>query len=240
VPPPPKVGQCRNTPPRHLGFNEWVDPTPVVDCSRKHTLETIEVVKPTAVKLTLSLAKQLVGSCNTPAAGDYLGAPRTLALTSLLYPAAFWPTPEQRAAGQSWVRCDIGVKATTRCCHPRARLATQTASLRGVVGADPGRFQLCIGTLPNPDRSQLLASCQKPHRSEALPTPLQIDVTQYPSVATLDTKGRSQCAHLVKERNDADTLEVTPLWDPEVEWSGGTLYGQCWINRKTGMLPPVG
>ncbi len=240
VPPPPKVGQCRNTPPRHLGFNDWVDPTPVVDCSKEHTLETIEVVKPTAVKLTLSLVKQLTGSCNTPAAGYYLGDPTTLALTRLLYPAAYWPTPEQRAAGQSWVRCDIGVQATTRCCRPRAQLAPQTASLRGVVGADLGRFRLCIGELPAPARNQRLASCQRPHRSEALPTSLQINVTQYPSAAVLARKGRSGCADLVKDRADASTLVLTPFWTPRSDWSSGTLYGTCWINRKTGMLPPLG
>src|SRR5262245_44264127 len=135
VPPPPKVGECRNTPPRNLGFDDWVDPTPVVDCSRRHTLETVEIIKP-AMKLTLPLVKQLTGSCNTPAAAAYLGDPGNLGLTRILYPAVYWPSPEQRAAGQSWVRCDVGVEATTFCCQPRAQLVPQTASLRHVVGAD--------------------------------------------------------------------------------------------------------
>src|SRR3954454_15423394 len=84
VPPPPKVGQCRNTPPSRLQPDVWVDPTPVVDCSRTHTVETIEVLKPVE-KLTLSQVKQLADSCNTEAAGQYLGT-SSLPVTRIAYP----------------------------------------------------------------------------------------------------------------------------------------------------------
>src|SRR4051812_14815387 len=59
VPPPPREGQCRNTRMTYLGQNDWVDPTPVVDCSKTHTLETVAVIKPVE-KLTLVEVKQLV------------------------------------------------------------------------------------------------------------------------------------------------------------------------------------
>jgi hypothetical protein len=239
VPPPPKVGQCRNTPARNLGSDDWVDRTPVLDCSRTHTLETIEVIKP-VTKLTLSLVKQLVDACHTPASADYLGLPTFRpAISRLLFPAVYWPSPAQRAAGQVWVRCDVGVQATTHCCRPVAQLAPQTASLRGMMAADPGRFQWCIGELPAPSRSQRLTSCKKPHRSEALPTPLQMDVTQYPSAAVLDREGRSGCADLVKDRHDVKSLVLTPAWTARSEWSGGTLFGVCWIHRNAGLLPPI-
>ena len=99
VPPPPKVGQCRNTPTTNLGENDWVDQTPVVDCSKTHTLQTLVVIKPVE-KLTLAQAKQLAGSCDSPAAGGYLGNPGRY-FNRLLYPAAYWPSPAQRAAGQN-------------------------------------------------------------------------------------------------------------------------------------------
>lgn len=41
VPPPPEVGQCRNTPGSNLDDDDWVDDTPVVDCSETHTLQTV-------------------------------------------------------------------------------------------------------------------------------------------------------------------------------------------------------
>jgi hypothetical protein len=66
-PPPPKAGQCRNNT-TNLGENDWVDQTPVVDCSKTHTLQTLVVIKPVE-KLTLAQAKQLAGNCDTPQPG---------------------------------------------------------------------------------------------------------------------------------------------------------------------------
>jgi hypothetical protein len=237
VPPPPKVGQCRNTPASNLEPNDWVDQTRVVSCSKTHTLETLVVIKPVE-KLTLAQAKQLAGSCDTPAAAGYIGNPGRY-INRLLYPAAYWPSPAQRAAGQNWVRCDVGVQTTTQCCRPVARLALQTASLRDVVGADPGRFQLCIDQLPDPSRSQPLTSCKKPHRAEMLPTGTQLQVTHYPSAAALSKKGQSQCSDLVAQRGDRDRLVLTPAWQPKAEFSDGTLFGACWIHRNSGLLPPI-
>jgi hypothetical protein len=236
VPPPPKVGECRNTPPSNLDQHDWVDQTPAVDCSRPHTLETFGVIKPVE-KLTLATAQQLADSCETLAV-DYLGISspevRTLAL-----PFAYWPSRAQRAAGQNWLRCDVGIQATTHCCRPRAQLAPQTTSLRGDVASDPVRFQMCIDQLPDPSRPQPLASCKKPHRTEVLPTGLAMDVTSYPSAAVLTAKGHAECADLVADRHDRARLVVTPVWQPEAYFSGVTLYGSCWIHHKTGLMPPI-
>jgi hypothetical protein len=81
-------------------------------------METIEVIKP-VVKLTLALAEQLGDSCATPAAINYLGNPDR-GISRIAYPLLYWPSPAQRAAGQKWVRCDIGVQAATQCCAPLA------------------------------------------------------------------------------------------------------------------------
>lgn len=148
----------------------------------------------------------------------------------------FWPAPAQRAAGQNWVRCDVGVSPTTGCCR---QLAPQTGSLRDGVASDPIRFQVCINQLPDPPRAQPLTSCKKPHRAEALPTPMQLNVTHYPSAAVLSKKGRSDCAELIAGRKDLDSLVVTPDWRSRSHWSGGILYGRCWIHRNTGLLPPI-
>lgn len=239
VPPPPKVGQCRNTPAANLGENDWVDQTPVVDCSKTHTLQTLVVIKPVE-RLTLAQAKQLAfGSCDsTASAGGYLGDPGR-SFKRLAYPLGYWPSPAQRAAGQNWVRCDVGVQATTQFGHPVTQLAPQTASLRGAVGADPGRFQQCIGELPDPSRNQPLTSCKKPHRAEALPTVIQLQTAHYPSAAALSKKGQSECAHLVAQRDDRKRLVLTPAWQPKASFSPGTLFGVCWIHRNSGLLPPI-
>jgi hypothetical protein len=234
VPPPPEVGQCRNTLASHLGPHDWVDNTPVVDCSKTHTLETAEVIRPVQ-KLTRAQAKQLAGSCGTPA-WNYLGI-TFHAVRTIPFPLVYWPSRAQRAAGQNWLRCDIGVKADTRCC--RRGLAPQTGSLQGAVSSDPVRFQMCIDQVPDPSRAQPLTSCKKPHRAELLPDFLDLEVTHYPSAATLSRKGRSGCAKFVAQRKDLDSLVITLSWTPRAEWSGGTLEGDCWIHRKTGLLPPI-
>jgi hypothetical protein len=89
VPPPPRVGQCRNTPPSHLDTNDWVDNTPSVDCAKSHTLETVEVVQP-AEKLTLALVKQLAVSCQQSDV-SYLGISFP-AIRTLTDAVVYWPS----------------------------------------------------------------------------------------------------------------------------------------------------
>ena len=231
VPPPAEVGQCRNTPAKNLGLDVWVDDTPVVDCSKPHTLETAAVIKPVE-KLTLAQARQLAASCETPVV-NYLGISFP-AIRTLADQVVYWPSRAQRAAGQNWLRCDVGVQATTG-----AHLATLRGSLRGAVGSDPVRFDMCIDQFPDPTREQPLASCKRPHRAEVLSTGLQFDVTHYPSAAALGKRGRSDCARLISQRPDLARLVVTVEWQSREQWSGGTLYGRCWIHRSTGLLPPI-
>ena len=236
VPPPPEVGQCRNTPASNLGQDDWVDQTPVVDCSKRHTLETAEVIKPVE-KLTLAQVKQLDDQCIMPIY-NYLGISFPF-VRSLVLPLAFWPSPAQRAAGQNWLRCDVGVRAKVLCCTRRALLAPQTGSMRGQGGSDPVRFLMCLDELPDPVRNQPLTSCKKPHRTEILPDFLQLEVTRYPSAATLSRKGRSGCAKIVAHRSDFKKLVITASWKSRAEWSVGTLEGHCWIHRKAGLMPPI-
>ena len=233
VPPPPKVGQCRDTPASNLGKDDWVDQTPVVECSKTHTLETVAVIKPVE-KLTLATAQQLAASCVSPAV-DYLGI-NSREIRRLVDQVVYWPSRVQRAAGQNWLRCDAGVQATTGCCGP---LAPQKGSLRGDVSSDPARFYVCINQLPDPGREQPLTSCEKPHRAEILPSALSWDVTQYPSAPALSQKGRAGCATLVSDRPDRRSLVVTPEWQSKANWSGATLEGWCWISRQTEPLPPI-
>lgn len=245
MPPPPKVGQCRSTPADHLESfpgrpvahgvhaDDWVDETPAIECSRAHTLETVEVIT-LAEEPTLGLVKQ--SPIPAPLSQDWaISAFRAPASG----PSSSWSIGHRQPEGprvSGGVRCDVGVRAMDGCCQ----LAPQTRSLRGAVDSDPVRFQMCIDQVPDPNRIQPLSSCKKPHRAELLPTTIQAEVTQYPSAGTLNKKGRSGCADLTADRDDRADLVITAFWRPDkAEWSGGTLEGFCFIHRKTGLIPPI-
>ena len=236
APPPAEVGQCHNTPDSNLDFEDLFDDSPVVDCSQTHTLQTLEVIE-IDEEPTLELLQQLAKYCETQAVAEYVDSPGRGAY-NLAWPIVFGPTPEQQEAGQSWVRCDTGFQAETRmvggCCKP---LVPVTGSLEGAMGKDIARFQQCIGQVPDLDTSQPLVSCNEPHRGELLLTFIELFASEYPPAAKLEKEGQSQCTKLVAGRDDADSLVLTPTWQDEESWQGGTIVGACWIHRKTGMLP---
>ena len=234
VPPPPEVGQCRNTPESKRGGNDWVDESPVVDCSKPHTQETVKVIESDET-MTLPLLKELASACDSLEARTYLDSPGR-GLYNLAFPIAYGPSQEQREAGQSWVRCDAGIQAMTYCC---IQLAPLTGTLKGAMGQNVARFQQCINEVPDPDRTQPLTSCEKPHRAELLLTIMELNADLYPTAAKLKDSGQSLCGDLVSDRDDSDSLVFTTWWQPKAEWHRGTLYGLCWIRREAGMLPAL-
>ena len=128
VPPPPEVGDCRNTP-DNLDPETVSDDSPVVDCSQTHTLQTLAVIQTGDELSTRELLEQFAKYCHTGAVADYLDIPGP-APYKWAWPMLFGPTPEQRDAGQSWVRCDMGIYGDT---HGKT-LEPQTGSLEGAMG----------------------------------------------------------------------------------------------------------
>ena len=236
VPPPPKVGQCRNTPAANVGPDVWVDDSPVVDCSQTHTLQTLEIID-TEETVTADLVEQMTKYCDTAAAASYTGL-SVGGIYRIIYPLVYGPTPEQTEAGQSWVRCDAGVPATTGDYPP---LAPQTDTIENGLSDHLAHYLMCIDEVPHPEGDpQQLTSCEEPHRAEGLYVPMELEAKQYPSAAALSKEGQSDCAELVADREDAEQLILVPAWDSEEEWGGsGTLFGQCWIHLKSGPLPAL-
>ena len=234
VPPPPEVGQCRNTPDSNLGPKDWFDGSPVVDCSQPHTLQTLYIID-TDDEITSSLVAQLEDNCDNAKVADYVDSPGFGAY-NLVWPIANGPTPEQVSAGQSWIRCDAGILAESHCCRPLAPVST---SLEGAMDEHLARYQQCLAEVPDLDRSQPLVSCEEPHRAEMPTVGVRLDASKYPSAAKLKKSGQSLCGELVADRDDADSLVLTPAWQPENEWQGGTLFAACWIHRKSGLLPAL-
>ena len=228
----PSEGQCRNTPASNFKTDVWVDESPVVDCAEQHTLETILVID-SEEKMTPALFEQLKKYCDSAKARVYLDSPGR-AVYKIFYPMVYGPSPEQVESGESWVRCDAGVQATTWDGPP---LAHTTGSMKGGLGAHPARYQFCIADVPDLSKRQRLTSCEEPHRAELPPSLIELATADYPPPAELKREGKSRCDELVADRTDADSLVLTPFWQPEEYWSEGTLYGGCWIHRQAGLLP---
>ena len=180
VPPPPEVGDCRNTP-KDLDPEDVFDDSPVVDCSQAHTLETLAVIQTGDELPTRELLEEFAKYCHTGAVADYLDIPGP-GPYKWAWPMLFGPTPEQQDAGQSWVRCDMGFWGETSA----ETLVSQTGSLEGAMGKDIARFQQCLAEVPDPDgRSQELVSCNEPHRAEYLLTITGMEASAYPPAAKL-------------------------------------------------------
>ena len=228
----PQTGECHNTPPSGLEHNDWVDDTPVVDCSRPHTVETVEVIEPLEEPSRSDL-KHLSESCESPAM-TYLNSqpgPSTVGL------GAFIPSAEQFAAGERWVDCVALVTVDTQF----REVAVRTGSLSLDVGGNP-EFVRCLNERPEPSRVQQLATCTKPHIAEMDLRAVSLDPGEnYPTPSEFQRAGEHQCADRIVNRPDASRLVTATQWfASEEQWSGGTIYGGCWIYRSDGKrLPPL-
>ena len=185
VPPPSEVGECHNTPESYLNTALYND-SAVVECSQPHTLQTLKVID-TDEEITPELLGQLAAYCHAQAVAEYIDSPGAGA-DNLLYLIVSGPTPEQQEAGQSWIRCEAGHQAATRlvgCCKP---LATTTESLEGAMGNDIARFQQCVAEVPDPKRRQPLVARKEPHRGELLLIWMELEASEYPSAAKLESR----------------------------------------------------
>ena len=141
-PPRAEVGQCRNTR-RAISVRTTGWTRPRWSTVRRNTRSRLPRSSSRS-EATLAQVKQLDDECVRPTF-IYLGIFSSV-VRNLVLPVAYWPSPAQRAAGQNWLRCDVGVRATVLCCRPRALLAPQTGSLRGEEGLGPScpHFLMCL------------------------------------------------------------------------------------------------
>ena len=238
VPPPPKVGQCRNTPAANVGPDVWVDDSPVIDCSQTHTLQTLEIID-TEETVTADLVEQMTKYCDTAGGSQLTPASR---LGESTESSTHWCTGPLRSRPKP--ASSLGRLRRRGPGHDRRLSTTRAADRhhRERPGSDHlAHYLMCIDEVPHPEGDpQQLTPCEEPHRAEGLYVPMELEAKQYPSAAALSKEGQSDCAELVADREDADQLILVPAWDSEEEWGGsGTLFGQCWIHLKSGPLPAL-
>jgi hypothetical protein len=233
----PEDGACRPIPPRRWEDPEYVaDDTPVVDCSQRHTSETVAVYPLDNVDVDFDAeagpgpeyvaayercqddARALLGT------SDHQWIPWTAGV--------YLPTPDQVEGGARWGRCDVIFQASTDT--PRPRWVSFPAENAAVAHAD--ELWGCLDRDPWRLPHQSYVACDAPHGYEATGTIVGVHgLRARPTEAQLRDAARD-CEPFLSEEEQG--RPITVLWhqSEEVEAS---VYGACFTYRADGRpLPP--
>ncbi len=184
----PKVGSCHNLTLRQFNA-KWV-PAGAVPCSKKHTTRTL-VVKRLAGAVDWSrtdIFRPIWLSCQRQALRVLGGNDRARAMSSYI-PSYFTPTPEERARGAKWLRCDIGLVAGRELGPLPAKLALGSTPLDEKVAR-------CLN---GPDRALILTVCAKQH-TYRVTGGFRVQSKRYPGEKTLVRAVVRRCPDLVSSR----------------------------------------
>ena len=151
----PQVGQCWNASYAHAGA--WVNwkGSKAISCSSSHVLYTYEVGKISGIS-----SKSWASPTDPDQPTDAIQtASENACQMSKLLPGLKWnqlivqgfffiPSEAQWAAGQRWVRCDVGLTRfdTDYAQQGLAKLPTKIQTLVASVTSDPKRYVLCVDT----------------------------------------------------------------------------------------------
>lgn len=223
----PEVGACYQLP-----FETAVAPTSKskpVDCSTKHTSETVAVGTIDAVVDGHLLAvdsehvqAQVARAC-PKALTAYVGGSLEQLRLSMVRPVWFTPTVEESDAGADWYRCDAVVLAGT------STLAELTSRLKGGLGKANvrDRYAMCGTAAPDAKNFERVP-CSSKHSWRA------IDVVPfrdgaYPGEKTVRAAGRTTCEDAAADiADDPLAFEWGYEWPTKEQWDMGQTFGRCW------------
>lgn len=205
----PKVGECHNLTFKDIGAES--DTKKPVDCSGKHTTQTVTVVQdaPAAMSKGSDNARAYaIGKACGAGIKDFLGGDAETRAKTLYALAWFAPTKEQKAKGADWMRCDVTLTDQVKA-YP----------LKGdapLLADEPSKTELRCGRIdPKSDSSFELVSCATKH--QFVPKQLiKID----DSVRWKDAEAGAKAAC---EANG-------PLysWSHAEQWGTGDRFYVCW------------
>jgi hypothetical protein len=207
----------------------WFDDSAAVPCRAPHTTETVKVLW--LSEPTISEAESSAVVC-----GDlgrrYMGVDADSWVPWSA--AAFLPSKEQIADGESWLRCDVFFPRTWSFDAPR----TTTGSAELVAEDPPLDALACLDEHPQ-TWAQSFVPCDQPHTYEQTGQLAIVDDRTYPSPAKLAVYARERCISTVPiEQKGA--VDVTAAWDgPAGLKKHGYIAGACFMFTTSGEpLPP--
>lgn len=224
----PKVGECHAAEASALKNHQ--DPSPVVACTERHTLETVAVV-PATEKVTPQNVGAHAAACRS-AFSAYVGATDDVSRLDLTFMV---PSVAAQNAGQYWVRCDALARLDTQGTKAESR----AGSVRGVLASSvPLGLQACLNVVPDFAKNQPYVSCAQAHISELVPRASELGTVDeiYPGRGSLDTRSEERCATLVTTAGYPGHVGKQWEFPNESGWAAGDRTGSCWVSAT---LPAI-
>ena len=226
----PLVGACYSY--KTAVLTEASTPAPAVDCTAQHTAETYFVgTVPASFGLPseASKAKILAAGrpCTVRAMNSYLGL-QDRELPSRFRTVVLFPTDDQWAAGERWVRCDVVLQGGLQ-------LKAYAGTAAALVAATPAeQFNFCTPQEPNA-RATAAYPCLSPRKNwiKVLDQELGGPGSSFPGTSTVERKTRALCA---KQGKKWDGKEKYPgwwaIWPTQAGWKEGKRSAQCFVPFK--------
>lgn len=213
-------------------LEEGTSTAPAVDCSAQHTAQTYYVgTLPASFGLPseASQAARLSAGrpCTVAAMNSYLGL-SDRQLPSRFQTVVLFPTDEQWAAGERWVRCDVVLQGGLK-------LKSFTGTAAALVAATPAaQFNFCTPAEPNA-RATAAYPCLNPKKNwiKVLDKELGGPGSKFPGTSTVERKTRALCKKQGKTWNGGEKFPGWwAIWPTEVGWKEGKRSAQCFVPYK--------
>jgi hypothetical protein len=226
----PQVGACYSY--KAAVLTETSTPAPAVDCATPHTAETYYVgTVPASFGLPSEASKPKILAagrpCTVRAMNSYLGL-QDRALPSRFRTVVLFPTDDQWAAGERWVRCDVVLQGGLQ-------LKPITGTAAALVAAAPAeQFDFCTPQEPNA-RATAAYPCLRPKKNwiKVLDQELGGPGSSFPGTSTVERKTRALCE---KQGKKWDGKEDFPgwwaIWPTQAGWKEGKRSAQCFVPYK--------
>ncbi len=231
VAPRPTVGNCYLVAPR--SYRRQVDGSDPVACAKRHTSETFGVFNVDPIPTSRQI-EEVWRRCHDRFTA-YVGASSTVSTLGI---ALIKATPDQVAAGQDWVRCDVIERTSFNGGIGRER----SGNVRGaLVDSVPAAFRGCSLRWPRVDTEVPFSSCARVHRAELIPTSTRIGGRDdpYPGEAFSRRTSRTFCADNVLNYV-SEAVRYYYYYPTRSSWPAGSRDTVCWALDTSGAgLPPI-
>jgi len=202
---------------------------PALDCNATHTAETYFVGTLPASFGPPSEASQpaklaAARPCTVSAMNSYLGMPERN-LPSRFLTVTLFPTDEEWAAGERWMRCDVVLQGGLS-------LKSFTGTAAALVAATPQeQFNFCTPREPNAKKTAAYP-CTKPKKNwiKVLDKELGGPGSKFPGTSTVERKTRKLCEKQGKKWDGKEKYAGWwAIWPTAIGWKDGKRSAQCFV-----------